>query len=362
MSDASVSLSVLEESRRQLQICNACRYCEGYCSAFPAITRLRAFTDGDITQIANLCHNCRGCYYACQYTEPHEFALNLPGILAQARTESWQRHAWPGGLAALFHRNAWATIFVTVLGFALLFLAIKALGASAGGEGFYALLSHGAMVAIFAPAFILPLLALGAGLRGYWREVGGGRIRVAHITDALRQAATMRNLAGGHGDGCNFEESERYTPARRRAHHAVMYGFLLCFASTSTGTILHYGFDIPAPYPLFSLPKLFGISGGVLLTLGCVWMLALKSRADAHLSDPTTRDSDTAFVALLGFTGFSGLALYGLGATSALPLLLAVHLGAVLSFFLLTPYTKMAHGFFRLLALVKDAQGRLGDG
>jgi citrate/tricarballylate utilization protein len=28
----------------------------------------------------------------------------------------------------------------------------------------------------------------------------------------------------------------------------------------------------------------------------------------------------------------------------------------VLSFFLLTPYTKMAHGFYRLAALVRDEQ------
>ncbi|MEL6325152.1 MAG: 4Fe-4S ferredoxin, partial [Pseudomonadota bacterium] len=33
---------------------------------------------------------------------------------------------------------------------------------------------------------------------------------------------------------------------------------------------------------------------------------------------------------------------------------LALHLGAVLTFFLLTPYTKMAHGFFRLAALTQE--------
>ena len=69
--------SAMDEARRQVEICNACRYCEGYCSVFPAAFRQRAFTDGDPTQLANLCHNCRGCFYACQYTEPHEFALNL---------------------------------------------------------------------------------------------------------------------------------------------------------------------------------------------------------------------------------------------------------------------------------------------
>ena len=28
-----------EEVARQLQICNACRYCEGFCAVFPAMTR-----------------------------------------------------------------------------------------------------------------------------------------------------------------------------------------------------------------------------------------------------------------------------------------------------------------------------------
>jgi citrate/tricarballylate utilization protein len=353
-----LSLPAHDEARRQLQICNACRYCEGYCSAFPAITRLRAFGDGDITQIANLCHNCRGCHYACQYTEPHEFALNLPRALAEVRTDSWQRHAWPGGLARVFHHNAWATAGAILAGFALMFLALRTLGGVAGGGGFYAVLSHGAMLAIFAPAFILPLCALGLGLRGYWREIGGEPIKRAHVVDALRQAAAMRNLGGGHGDGCNFEAGERFTPMRRRAHHAVMYGFLLCFASTGTATLMHYLFDMPAPYPLFSLPKIFGISGGALMTVGCIWMLTLKRRADPELSDRDTGEAANAFVALLGFVGFSGLALYVFGPTEAMPALLALHLGAVLSFFLLTPYTKMAHGFYRLLALVRDAQAR----
>ena len=29
----------IQEARRQIDICNACRYCEGYCSVFPAINR-----------------------------------------------------------------------------------------------------------------------------------------------------------------------------------------------------------------------------------------------------------------------------------------------------------------------------------
>ena len=65
---------------------------------------------------------------------------------------------------------------------------------------------------------------------------------------------------------------------------------------------------------------------------------------------------EIAFVGLLGFVGLSGLVLYALGQTPAMPALLAIHLGAVLGFFLLMPFTKMAHGFYRLAALAVDAQ------
>jgi citrate/tricarballylate utilization protein len=63
-----------------------------------------------------------------------------------------------------------------------------------------------------------------------------------------------------------------------------------------------------------------------------------------------------AFVLLLGFTGLSGLLLWILNGSALVPTLLALHLGAVLTFFLLTPFSKMAHGFYRTAALVRDAQ------
>lgn len=346
---------LIQEARRQAEICNACRYCEGYCSVFPSLHANRAFTDGDITQLANLCHNCRGCYYACQYTAPHEFELNLPAALAEVRRDSWESFAWPQPLARKFNTHGGAIVLALVAGFALLFAAIKAIG-SAGGEGFYAALSHNAMVAIFAPAFLLPLVSIAVGIRRYWNEVGGQRLTLADITGAFGRAAKMQDLAAGHGEGCNFEDEDRFSQARRHVHQAVMYGFLLCFASTSVATLMHYGFDMHAPYPLFSLPKLFGISGGLLLTVGCISMVALKLKSDRALGDAKAWGGDIAFIALLGFVGFSGLVLYALGSTAAMPALLAIHLGAVLAFFLLTPFTKMAHGFYRLTALIRDAQ------
>ncbi|MBB3711783.1 citrate/tricarballylate utilization protein [Limimaricola variabilis] len=346
----------VEEARRQAEICNACRYCEGYCAVFPALQAERAFAEADLTQLANLCHNCRNCYHACQYTAPHEFDLNLPKALAELRHDSWDTFAWPGGLARAFQRSGTMIAVAFVLGFAALFLAARALPAE--GEGFYAVLSHNAMVAIFAPAFLLPLASLSVSLRRYWAHVGGGRITLGHLRHAFGSAAKMRNLAGGHGDGCNFEEEDRFSQARRHAHTAVLVGFLLCFASTSSGTVLHYVFDAPAPYGFWSLPKLLGVPGGLLLGVGALWLAHLKLKADPELGAPRAWGGEMGFVLLLAFVAWSGLALWLLRDHAALPMILALHLGGVLAFFLLMPFTKMAHGFYRLAALVRDAQRR----
>ena len=54
------------EVARLLQICNACRYCEGYCAVFPAMTRRLTFNPADAHYLANLCHNCSACLHACR--------------------------------------------------------------------------------------------------------------------------------------------------------------------------------------------------------------------------------------------------------------------------------------------------------
>ena len=352
-----MSADMLQEARRQVEICNACRYCEGYCAVFPAVFAERAFSDGDLTQLANLCHNCRGCYYACQYTAPHEFDLNLPRALAEVRAESWERFVPGGRVGALFQRHGVALAAALALGLAALFWALQAFGPEEGA-GFYAYLSHAAMVAIFAPAFVLPLALVGVGLARYWRAVGGQRPRWSHLRAGLADAARLKNLDGGQGQGCNFEQGDRFSQARRHAHQAAFWGFLLCFASTSSGTVLHYGFGMEAPYPLVSLPKLLGVPGGLLLVAGCAGLAWLKTRADRELGAPAAWGGEMAFVLLLGLTGATGLALYGATGTGAVPALLALHLGTVLAFFLTTPWTKMVHGFFRLAALVRDAQRR----
>ncbi len=344
----------LSEARRQLQICNACRYCENLGAVFPAVHQRRSFADREIELFADLCHNCRGCYYACQYVAPHEFELNLPAVLAEIRSNGWQQHAFPRLFARAFQRSGAAIALAFVAGLALMLAAIAWLQ-PAGGSGFYGIMSHQTMVAIFLPAFLLPLLSIGISLRSYWKSIGGER---AAIGSALADAATLRNLDGGHGDGCNFEDEDRFSNLRRWLHQATMYGFLLCFAATSVATLMHYFFAMPAPYPFWSAPKLLGVTGGIALCIGTAGLAVLKLRADPRLGAARAWGGEMGFVLLLFLVSASGLALYWLGDTGLLASLLALHLGAVLAFFLLMPYTKMVHGFYRLAALAKNAADR----
>ena len=75
----------VEEARRLLEICNACRYCEGLCATFQAMASRRSFADADVDYLANLCHNCTACYHDCQYAPPHDFDVNVPVALADVR-------------------------------------------------------------------------------------------------------------------------------------------------------------------------------------------------------------------------------------------------------------------------------------
>lgn len=347
----------IEEARRQLEICNACRYCEGLCSVFPSMTLSRAFSDGDVTQLANLCHNCRGCYYSCQYTEPHEFKLNLPKALAEVRVESWERFIWPTAIAHRFQKSGLALAGM-LLGAIVFMLAVAYTLRPADGVGFYAVISHTVMASLFTAATFLPMIIITAGVWRYWREVGGTRVTMGQLRSALIDAGRLKNLSGGAADGCNYEKEDRYTMSRRWAHQAVMWGFMLCLASTMSGTVLHYVFGIEAPYGPLSIPKLLGIPGGILMTVGGVALMALKLRADKSLGAPAVWGGEMAFIILLTMIGATGLALFAATGTFAVRPLLIAHLGSVLALYLTLPYTKMVHVPFRLAALVRDAQTR----
>ena len=112
------------EVARQIQICNACRYCEGFCAVFPAMTRRLDFSKADIHYLANLCHNCGACLHACQYAPPHEFAVNLPRAMAVVRVQTYADYAWPAALGALYSRNGLTLSLAVATGLALFLMML----------------------------------------------------------------------------------------------------------------------------------------------------------------------------------------------------------------------------------------------
>ena len=78
-----LELDLTADLGRQLDVCNACRYCEGFCADVRRGATARAGRrPADFAYLANLCHDCRMCFDACMFTPPHEFAINIPAAMA----------------------------------------------------------------------------------------------------------------------------------------------------------------------------------------------------------------------------------------------------------------------------------------
>ena len=348
------------EVGRLLQICNSCRYCEGFCAVFPAMTRRLEFGKADINYLANLCHNCGACLHACQYAPPHEFAVNVPQAMAKVRVETYTEYAWPPVLGALYKRNGLTLSVALAAGLALFLMLAAAMNRSLWGVpdgSFYAIFPHNLMVSLFAPIFLFAVLALGIGVRRFWRQEEAGPASGPAVAETVHDVLGLKYLDGGHGDGCNNED-DAFTQSRRRFHHFTFYGFLLCFAATSVATLYHYFLGWPAPYGYTSLPKILGVVGGVALIIGTTGLFWLNLRRHPQQQDSAQRPMDRGFIALLFLTAASGLLLMLVKQTAALPLALCVHLGSVMALFATLPYGKFAHGVYRSAALLKWAVER----
>lgn len=348
-----------DEVARILQICNACRYCEGFCAVFPAMTRRLEFSAADAHYLANLCHNCGACLHACQYASPHEFGVNVPQAMAKVRGETYADYAWPPALGRLYKSNG-LTVALALAAALALFLVLTL--ATTGGlrhaplaGNFYAIFPHNTLAAMFGAVFGVAAIALSLGVRRFWRDVSAvppHAERFGAAAEAAGNVLLLKYLDGGHGEGCNNAD-DAFTLARRRFHHLTFYGFLLCFAATTVATFYHYVLGLAAPYALTSLPVVLGMAGGIGLLVGPAGLLWLNLKRHPQQGDPAQKTMDRGFILLLLLTSLTGLALLGLRDGAWMGLALAVHLGVVMALFLTLPYGKFAHGIFRTAALLK---------
>ena len=353
-------LDVFQEASRQLVICNACRYCEGYCPVFRAIEIRRDFKQNDIFYLSNLCHDCRACYYACMYTPPHEFAINIPKILAEARIETYRRWSWPGFLASAF-KNSRITVYLGVV--AVTF--VIALGLflispgnlftiHVGAGAFYEVVPYSAMV---FGGLILSFYVIAVWLRGgarFWSETRsvlqkpGGFKTLASAVGAVME---LRYLKGG-GPGC-FYPDERPSSVRRIYHSLTFWGLLFDFVSTTLAFIYQDFFHRLPPYDLMSAPVIFGVLGGIGLIIGTGGLIWFKTRSDPESSGAGAPGMDYVFLVTLGLTALTGMITLVFRTTAAMGSLLILHMAVIAALFVTAPYGKFVHAVYRTLALVR---------
>lgn len=361
-SDVPTLLELLvDDATRQLRICNACRYCEGFCAVFPALERRAALDTSALSQLANLCHDCRACYDACMYSPPHEFRVNVPATLTAVRLADYRRYVWPTRVPRLL--VGWSGMFVGAVVSSAVMLLIAVTHAGWSGivathdraQSPYELIPYPALMGLMlaAGAFAVAVSMAAARLYLLATASDGPPVRMGNVARASWHALTLRYMRGG-GSECYYPDDDKPSRSRRYLHTLVVAGFTLCVLSTVAAGILQDVIGDQPPYPWLSVPVISGTAGGVGLLVGCVALLVLKARGSGANSVAQMTVKDYGLLTALAFLALSGLATLLSRSTAAFGYILLIHLSAVVLAFACAPYSKFIHVIFRFAALVRD--------
>ncbi len=319
-----------------------------------------SFGEADIDYLANLCHDCRECYYACPFTPPHTFAVNIPKTLASARTETYKKFTRPKPLALLFEKQRMYGGLLLPASL-LMFVFVAAMGdpsrlfvAQAAVGSFYGIIPFPVIAGAGLLSLGCVLLLWAQGALDYWREIHGSvtdMFNAKAIRSSLREAFAHTWFKGG-GAGCNYPREE--AGARRLyLHSMVFFGFGLDLLSTVSAAVYQDILGVLPPYGYFTAPVLLGTVGGVMIVAGTVGLTYLKAKSEKLLTYRATLDTDYLFMLLLGSVAFTGMGTLVLRDTPYMGIAFAIHMGFVLSVFLLAPYGKFLHFVYRYAALLK---------
>jgi citrate/tricarballylate utilization protein len=352
-------LDVLAEANRQFSICNACRYCEGICTVFPAMELRTAFAQGDVAYLSTLCHDCRACIHACPFSPPHEFAIDIPALMSAARAETFERYARPRRFwqALARARSVTGLAVATTVFFLIVALATgtpRRIVETHTGEGsFYEVITYAWLLVPALIASAVTLAAIVAGASTFVRETRGGPRRLLDrraVLRATREALALTNLKGG-GGGC-YQDGARPASTRRYLHHAVFYGFAAMFASTVSAFVEQDLLGNEPPYRLLSVPVILGALGGLSTLAGCAGFVVIGARSRGPKS-AESHHLDRLFTMTLAAATATGLLLLAFRATPLLGPALILHLGALGGLYLTFPYSKFVHWVYRYVALVR---------
>ncbi len=333
----------MTEAIRQLSICNACRYCEGYCAVWDAMEFKAVLNEGYVYHLANLCHDCRDCFSACPYNEPvHEFKLNIPKALGQVRVDTYTANVRPKFLKFALEKPVLVTTTSSIIAVTVAILYASLLF----GLNKFSTLPVTTIIpdAFFKPVTIILYLytvviwSVEGG--SYWSKINEkAHINVYGLIKGIYDAIFHTNFRGG-GTGCKVPgKNNRYF--RLTVHSLVMSGFIIALVSI-------------AFYPdIYGYAGTAYLLGSIAISLGTAGLIYIHLIEEKGSRSQKQSAMDYPFTILLFLTGITGVIIPISIGTSWFNWNFLIHDALIMVVFLLAPFSKFIHPIFRFISLIK---------
>jgi quinone-modifying oxidoreductase, subunit QmoC len=348
---------IKENGGDTLKKCFQCASCSVVCSlspqdnSFPRKEMISAawgqkdklLSDPDIW----LCHGCTDCNTYCpRGAKPAD-------VLGAIRSYVTEYFAFPKFMGTALKKPKFLVpLFLVpfIILFAILYINLGGdFSQLRSGDVIFArFFPHGILEAFFIGGNILVFAFAGIGLHRYWQNLNSFVINnkkksfISVLIKTISEILTHKNFTD-----CSTNSTRFW------GHLLIFYGFLGAMATAGLALGADIFFNFQAPIPLFNPIKILGNLSGLLLLVGSSLAIIKRLRTKENLGSNTYSDWILVLIVL-------GVALTGL-LTEAMRLTAApfiayntYYLHLVLIFFLLwyAPYSKLAHMFYRTLALV----------
>jgi quinone-modifying oxidoreductase, subunit QmoC len=381
--DRELLRRVLGSGGEALRQCVQCATCSGVCALAAELAPLprkemlwaqwgltaRLMADVDLW----LCHECHDCTRRCPRGA-------RPGdVMAALRRECIAHYSAPRFLSRAATKPAqlpWVVLSCTLL-LGLGTWLWDATGAGAcelAARGarivmpFTPQLPHGLLLALFGTVVLFDCIVFAVGLHRFWHALAASSGRAPTETRAAPETSPMgvvlRRIFWHH----DFVRCTEEAP-RRVSHTIVIYpmlalGVVDLWVITARFNPLRSG--LVYPLGITDPWKVLANLAGVTLVVGCLLMTRERMRrrlvTAAAGARPTGTYTDWLLLGLLlavALTGFVTEALHLMRVDELRVWAYLVHLVTVLTFFVLLPYSKMAHVAYRTVAsIAAERQGQ----
>lgn len=348
---------IKENGGDTLKKCFQCASCSVVCSlspqdnSFPRKEMISAswgqkdklLSDPDIW----LCHGCTDCNTYCpRGAKPAD-------VLGAIRSYVTEFFAFPKFMGSALKKPIYL-IPLLLVPFIILFAILYVnLGGNFsqlynGDIIFARFFPHGILEAFFIGGNVLIFAFAGIGLYRYWQNLNSlvadnnKKSFISVLSKTISEILTHKNF-----NECSTNSTRFW------GHLLIFYGFLGAMATAGLALGADIFFNFQAPIPLFNPIKILGNLSGLSLLIGSSIVIVKRFSTKENLGSNTY--SDWILVLFVFGVALTGLLTEAMRLT-ATPFVAynTYYLHLVLIFFLLwyAPYSKLAHMFYRTLALV----------